>query len=637
MPLPKPKLDDKEFQQLVDEAKRLIPIHTPEWTDYNVHDPGITFIELFAWLMEMQIYHLDQITEKNLLKFLKIMGEKPRPAIPASAYVTFLHDSVNSINVPLGTQVAAIDSLTGEKIIFETTEDINVISDSIEIISQDGTKFTDNTLANELEGHFYYAFGENDENDNALYIGFENSLDSSKINLMVYLYEDNLLEQFSHGNELNVYPSAEVEWEYGTSSSTSNGEWKPLNVSDNTRSLTFSGVISFQVPSDLVKRPINSNEKYWIRCRIVEKGFEISPRIDSILLNAVNVLQIETIEETLGQNDGLADHRFALSKQPVLEDNVKVYVNNVQWIKKSDFDVSKYNDPHYVFDPEKGEILFGDGIKGKIPSSDAVIEVNYSHLVNEKGNVKEGSINQIVENGFENLQVVNYKAASGGSRRETVLEAIQRVRKDLTVPYTAVTSKDYEYLTLNTPGLRVKRAKAIPNPEENQVKVIVIPDIFPQTKKPIASNGFLKTVYSHLYKHRLITTEVIVEKPKYVEITVHATLKTKPGYESELLKQRAEKKLNEFINPLTGGRDGQGWPFGRNVFPSEIYEVLDEVEGVDCVDQVNLNFGTDFNENEIIQKINGEIRIPPEAVVWSQTHDLAVLRSDESCRRGKSV
>ena len=74
MPLPNLNLDDKTFKELVEDAKKYIPIHAPDWTDYNIHDPGITLIELFAWISEMQLYYLSKITEENKLSFLKILG-----------------------------------------------------------------------------------------------------------------------------------------------------------------------------------------------------------------------------------------------------------------------------------------------------------------------------------------------------------------------------------------------------------------------------------------------------------------------------------------------------------------------------------------------------------------------------------
>lgn len=74
MSLPIPDLDDKTFEELVEDAKKLIPVHAPEWTDYNLHDPGITLIELFAYLVEMQIYSINQVNKSHLCKYLRLLG-----------------------------------------------------------------------------------------------------------------------------------------------------------------------------------------------------------------------------------------------------------------------------------------------------------------------------------------------------------------------------------------------------------------------------------------------------------------------------------------------------------------------------------------------------------------------------------
>ncbi|KWX75988.1 hypothetical protein AMQ84_16730 [Paenibacillus riograndensis] len=74
MPLPVPNLDDLGFDELVADAKTLIPLYDPDWTNYNPSDPGITLIELFAWFSEMVLYRIDQVTEENQLQFLKLLG-----------------------------------------------------------------------------------------------------------------------------------------------------------------------------------------------------------------------------------------------------------------------------------------------------------------------------------------------------------------------------------------------------------------------------------------------------------------------------------------------------------------------------------------------------------------------------------
>src|ERR1051326_7696840 len=89
MPLQAPNLDDRTYADLVAEAKTLIPRYNPEWTDFNESDPGITLLELFAWMTEILIYRLNQVPEKNYIRFLQLLGINPYPAEPARADLTF--------------------------------------------------------------------------------------------------------------------------------------------------------------------------------------------------------------------------------------------------------------------------------------------------------------------------------------------------------------------------------------------------------------------------------------------------------------------------------------------------------------------------------------------------------------------
>ena len=74
MPLPIPTLDDRTFDQLVDEAKALIPKHFPAWTDHNFSDPGIAFLELFAFLIENAIYQINRVPDRSLEHFASLLG-----------------------------------------------------------------------------------------------------------------------------------------------------------------------------------------------------------------------------------------------------------------------------------------------------------------------------------------------------------------------------------------------------------------------------------------------------------------------------------------------------------------------------------------------------------------------------------
>src|SRR3954453_6498874 len=107
MPLPSPELDDRKFQDIVDEAKRLIPKYCPEWTNHNVSDPGVALIELFAWMSEMIIYRLNQTPDKLYTQFLNLLGVRPFASQAATVDLTFWLSAVTEVPVlvPAGTEV----------------------------------------------------------------------------------------------------------------------------------------------------------------------------------------------------------------------------------------------------------------------------------------------------------------------------------------------------------------------------------------------------------------------------------------------------------------------------------------------------------------------------------------------------
>ena len=104
-----PNLDDKTFQQIVDEARLLIPGTAPEWTDHNAHDPGITFAELFAWLAEISHYRLNRTSFESYKRFFALMGVTPLPAQAAVVSVAFEFNPLpQGLLAPANTKMFAI-------------------------------------------------------------------------------------------------------------------------------------------------------------------------------------------------------------------------------------------------------------------------------------------------------------------------------------------------------------------------------------------------------------------------------------------------------------------------------------------------------------------------------------------------
>lgn len=355
MSIPNPTLDDTSFEQLVDEAKKKIPAYSSVWTDFNESDPGITFIELFAWLADMQIYSLNKITEKNYLRYLKLLGVTLTPPNLSKVDISLKTDlNAPAFLIKKGTKFK-VDDMSIENntdIIYETyDDDICVTPFSIKrILSHSNFQGMEIKEASKIDGAYFYAFGEIPAVGNAFYLGLEGicpdneqklfcsssvtgsepeSKKPAKILISIYLYEKDLPQIGEHGSEKpDVYLSMKVRWEYSTRDKYGNLCWWEIEKSkhhlkDTTKELTHSGKISFTVPfrrgdernivlSSLVgKNKIRSsnidstidnngdNNLFWIRCVLIEGNYEISPRIDAILPNTVSAVYGTTVEEPL--------------------------------------------------------------------------------------------------------------------------------------------------------------------------------------------------------------------------------------------------------------------------------------------------------------------------------------------------
>lgn len=129
--IPSPKLDDRTFEDIVAEALSLIPRYAPEWTNHNPSDPGITLIELAAWMTDLILYRLNRVPEKNYVAFLNLLGIKLKPPRAANALLHFkLVEGATKQRVPRATQVSTPQGTEEDTIVFETARDL-VVTDIV--------------------------------------------------------------------------------------------------------------------------------------------------------------------------------------------------------------------------------------------------------------------------------------------------------------------------------------------------------------------------------------------------------------------------------------------------------------------------------------------------------------------------
>ena len=150
MSLEPPNLDDRRFQDLVDDAMRLARQRMPDWSPTGPADPGVTLIEVAAWMTDQLIYRLNRVPDRIYTRFLDLLGVRPFPPASARTDVTFWLASPNATDVviPRGTQVST-DASTGlAPIVFSTVEDLHIIASSvISIASTIGGEARDHTDA----------------------------------------------------------------------------------------------------------------------------------------------------------------------------------------------------------------------------------------------------------------------------------------------------------------------------------------------------------------------------------------------------------------------------------------------------------------------------------------------------------
>ena len=140
MVLPAPNLDDRHFQDLVDDAKRLVQQRCPEWTDHNVSDPGVTLIEAFAQMVDQLIYRLNRVPDRHYVKFLELIGVELRPPAAARGKVTFWLSAPQPQTVVVRgeTEVATPRTDVDDPVVFSTIQDLDIVPCSFDARRRDG-------------------------------------------------------------------------------------------------------------------------------------------------------------------------------------------------------------------------------------------------------------------------------------------------------------------------------------------------------------------------------------------------------------------------------------------------------------------------------------------------------------------
>ncbi len=582
MALPIPSLDDRTYQQLRRGLLDEIPLSAGDWTDHNPSDPGIAVLELLAAMAEMILYRLDQIPERVVENFLRMVVDPPEPvtvevgltrqapsvplaALPAGVVFSprlagrIEHDAPAARLVFHGTMSgseraeltglstdagyrAAVDALfelsnrpvtAGTRVSGPATAE--VFETVREAAFPAGAGLTAEVTARHLEALGPRDLGASDGSPGQLFDLLEPGGAAGR---------PVLLDAARQGSAI-YDPNPEV--------TVGGARWRYLQ--DLLEAAPGDQVFTVERLS------------YQVRFGDGVRGL-IPPADAAIRCLRYQVVRGKEVQVAAGSLSELVQTRVALATLPVPAGDLIANVSH---------------------DAARGLLVLDGGMSA----------VERDTLIALPG--ADDAYRLAVERLFDisQLTITQDDDAAGGRFLFDLATAGSEGLRALGEPERAIAGRDFTFMVGEVlgqldglPGPRVRRAHARRLDDLGTVAVIVIPERPSAAERwPLPSPELKRKVYRFLDRRRLITTRLLIGDPRYREVALEVTVVPRRNVDTVALQQRVVAALNRFFDPIEGGEDGAGWPLGRGIYRSEIYHLLSAVEDVEYVPAVTLDGG----------------------------------------------
>lgn len=651
--------------QLVDPAARThllelvsrAPSFVPEWIR-STGDAGEALIRLFGAQVQPLLERMNRLPEKTLVEFLRIAGIQQLPGGTAEAILTFeASKGATPAFVARNFQVGAAPA-DGSRglVVFETTRDITVTPGTIkEAAAQNGRVVTPIDIAK--KGQAFRPFGDRAIAGRAFVIGIEaDAAPSPTITLgFAVAAAPGSPPPVSAGG---VQPAPVVlapilQWEIldGTT-------YMPAEVIvDETSGFTASGIVELQPPRAWRPgRPTGSEgdtNLFWVRVRIVHGSFPQPPELSRVLLNAVRAIAAETVRnETLEYVAG-TDNVLRVARAPVIPNSLVLQVDEGTatgdlldpesdangdepieavrvWTEVADLSSYGPNDRVFMLDPQSGQVTFGDGNHG------ALLPRGFRHVTALSYRVGRGAAGAVDADAIKTLinsapflrSATNPDRAGGGTDLEARDRAIRRGPEEIRTRGRAVTERDYELLAQRATGAAVARAYAVSGlhpvlpgvPIPGVVGVFVVPGGRIEGP-PVADEQTLRAVATYLTGEVAPAgVEVVVAAPRFHRVRAEVAAQiANPSVDVGETVRRLIEELNRYFDPIGGGSDETGWPFGGAIrYMPLLRRLLSRVTTASAITRINLVVdGVRFASCT-------DVPISPQGLLWPDTHEVTV-------------
>ena len=285
------KLDNVGYDRLIQHARSSIPRLMREWTDYNDHDPGITTIQVFAWLTDVLNYYIDATGEEHKLKYLKLLGIEPERGVSEGILVADC-DNGGDFKLLKGTKFIAGDN--SNNIIFEAKSNCFGKFNKMLCIKQlSNDIFTDLTPFAGKDGQFAVVFSPIDKTakDMGLFIGFENTLSGK-----AKIYADIQMNSGRNNFDDNFF-LAEYKWEYNDGENWLEAEL----LGDETGGFLKNGYITLDIKTETREYTLahDLQPAHYLRAMLVKNEYDVPPRVGKFYMNSFEVTQTDTLSQAV--------------------------------------------------------------------------------------------------------------------------------------------------------------------------------------------------------------------------------------------------------------------------------------------------------------------------------------------------
>jgi predicted phage baseplate assembly protein len=650
--LPDILLDDLRFQELVSEARTRIVRHSPEWTEHNVSDPGITLIELYAWFTEILLYRINRVPERLHLALLELVGVTPGKSQCATTEVRFmLEGSEGGVTIPAGTEVASPRTAGQDPVVFQTTEDLTVPTGRLSAYAYErGAQLKSVAVAGgraEPSADQQAPFGTPPAPGDDFLLGFDQPLSG----LVVRVEIEGARAQ---GKDIDPVDPPLV-WE----ASGPGGEWLGATVaSDETGGfLLGDGAITVELPAQTAVAGISGKQLHWLRCTVTERtpggrrtSYERPPEIGAISATVVGatvpaVHSATVDEESLGISEGVPGIAYPLRDRPVLalEAGETLEVREPggdrwdSWQPVSSFASSGSGDRHFMLDETRGEVRFGPAIRqpeggwrqfGAVPPSGSALRFSrYRHGGGRAGNVAPRALTLLQSPIAGVASVTNPHPATGGVDAESLENARDRAALEVRARSRAVTAEDFERLTLDA-SPEVARAVCVAPGGNAPIRVHVLPRVEEADRQLTLEEltpreELMKLLAAKLEERRLLGTNIELLPVRLRGVSVVADVRVSPLADLERVQQDITHALYVYLNPVIGGSPdgpGDGWPLGRVLNQGELFGIVYGINGVAFVNILRM-YETDLRSGEqAAQPTESHLELGPDELIASGRH-----------------